>query len=43
MKIKRIIAYQVDLPLNEGSYKWSHNNEVKEFDNTIVKIETDTD
>ena len=41
MKIKSIKVYKIGLPLKEGSYKWSHNNEVKEFDNTIVKIETD--
>lgn len=43
MKITSIKVYKIGLPLKEGSYKWSHNNEVKEFDNTIVKIETDTD
>jgi L-alanine-DL-glutamate epimerase-like enolase superfamily enzyme len=41
MKIKSIKVYKIGLPLKEGSYKWSHNNEVKEFDNTVVKIETD--
>ena len=43
MKITSIKVYKIGLPLKEGSYKWSHNNEIKEFDNTIVKIETDTD
>ena len=43
MKITSIKVFKIGLPLKEGSYKWSHNNEVKEFDNTIVKIETDTD
>ncbi|MDC0226747.1 mandelate racemase/muconate lactonizing enzyme family protein [Alphaproteobacteria bacterium] len=42
MKIKSIKIYKIGLPLKEGSYKWSHGNEVKEFDNTIVKIESDT-
>jgi hypothetical protein len=28
MKIKRIRAYQVDLPLHEGSYKWSGGKSV---------------
>ena len=41
MKIKRIIAYQVDLPLHEGSYKWSGGKSVDVFDSTIVSIETD--
>ena len=41
MKIKRIIAYQVDLPLHEGSYKWSGGKSVEVFDSTIVAIETD--
>lgn len=40
MKIKSIKIYKIGLPLKEGSYKWSHGNEIKEFDNTIVKIET---
>jgi len=42
MKISRITAYQVDLPLREGSYKWSGGNEVRVFDSTIVAIATDT-
>jgi len=41
MKIKRITAYQVDLPLHEGSYKWSGGKSVDVFDSTIVRIETD--
>ena len=42
MKITNIKVYEIGLPLKEGSYKWSHNNEIKVFDNTIVKIETDS-
>ncbi|MFZ4611764.1 MAG: cis-3-hydroxy-L-proline dehydratase [Gemmataceae bacterium] len=42
MKIKRIRAYQVDLPLVEGSYKWSGGKSVSVFDSTVVEIETDT-
>ena len=34
MKITRIIAYQVDLPLHEGSYKWSGGKSVSVFDST---------
>ena len=42
MKITKIKVYKLALPLKESSYKWSHNSEVKEFDNTIVKLETDS-
>ena len=41
MKIKRILAYQVDLPLHEGAYKWSGGKSVEVFDSTIVAVETD--
>ena len=41
MKITRIRAYQVDLPLHEGSYKWSGGKSVDVFDSTVVEIETD--
>ena len=41
MKIETIKAYQVDLPLCEGSYKWSGGKSVEVFDSTIVAIETD--
>jgi L-alanine-DL-glutamate epimerase-like enolase superfamily enzyme len=41
MKIKRISAYQVDLPLHEGSYKWSGGKSVTTFDSTVVRIDTD--
>ena len=40
MKIESIKAYQVDLPLHEGSYKWSGGKSVEVFDSTIVAIET---
>ena len=43
MKIKRIAAYQVDLPVSEGSYKWSGGRSAEVFDSTIVRIETDGD
>ena len=42
MKITQILAYQVDLPLREGSYKWSGGKSVTVFDSTVVRIETDT-
>ncbi|MBM4067862.1 MAG: mandelate racemase [Planctomycetes bacterium] len=41
MKITRITAYQVNLPLHEGSYKWSGGKSVNVFDSTIVRIDTD--
>ncbi|MCA9156542.1 MAG: mandelate racemase/muconate lactonizing enzyme family protein [Planctomycetales bacterium] len=40
--MKRILAYQVDLPLHEGSYKWSGGKSVTVFDSTIVRVETDS-
>ena len=42
MEITRISAYQVDLPLHEGSYNWSGGKSVSVFDSTIVRVETDT-
>jgi L-alanine-DL-glutamate epimerase-like enolase superfamily enzyme len=41
MKIARVFAHQVDLPLVEGSYKWSGGKSVSVFDSTIVGVETD--
>ena len=41
MKITRVSAYQVDLPLHEGSYHWSGGKSVDVFDSTIVALETD--
>ena len=41
MKITAIRAYQLDLPLHEGSYKWSGGNAVTVFDATVVAVETD--
>ncbi len=42
MKITRIAAWSVKLPLAEGRYSWSGGNFVEEFDSTIVEIATDT-
>src|SRR5580693_8990119 len=39
--ITRIEAFQVDLPLHEGSYKWSGGNSVEVFDSTVVAVHTD--
>ena len=41
MKIRRISAYQVDLPLHEGAYDWSGGKSVSVFDSTVVLVETD--
>lgn len=41
MKIARIFAHRVELPLNEGSYKWSGGKSVTVFDSTIVGVETE--
>src|SRR5262245_41274793 len=41
MKIRRIAAYQVELPLHEGSYRWSGGKSVAVFDATLVRVETD--
>jgi L-alanine-DL-glutamate epimerase-like enolase superfamily enzyme len=42
MKIVRIFAHRVELPLFEGTYKWSGGKSVSVFDSTIVGVETDT-
>src|SRR5260221_4076468 len=41
MRITRIFAHRVELPLREGSYKWSGGKSVNVFDSTIVGVETD--
>ncbi|MGA2193804.1 MAG: cis-3-hydroxy-L-proline dehydratase [Bryobacteraceae bacterium] len=40
-KITKIQAYRVELPLHEGSYKWSGGNSVEVFDSTVVAVHTD--
>ena len=42
MKIDRIFAHRVELPLHETTYKWSGGKSVTVFDSTIVGVETDT-
>ena len=39
-KITKIEAFQVNLPLHEGSYKWSRGNSVEVFDSTVVAVHT---
>jgi cis-L-3-hydroxyproline dehydratase len=41
MKISAIRAYRVELPLHEGTYRWSGGNFVAVFDSTVVAVETD--
>jgi cis-L-3-hydroxyproline dehydratase len=41
MQITRIRAYRADLPLHEGSYKWSGGKAVSVFDTTVVEVETE--
>ena len=41
VKITRILAYRVELPLHETTYKWSGGKSVTVFDSTIVRVETD--
>lgn len=42
MKIARVQAFRVELPLHEGRYNWSGGKSVQVFDSTIVRVETDT-
>lgn len=41
MKIARILAFRVELPLHETTYAWSGGKSVRVFDSTIVRVETD--
>ena len=41
MKITAMNIYQVDLPLHEGSYKWSGGKSVEVFDSTVLEVQTD--
>ena len=40
MKITRISAYQIDLPMKEGAYRWGGQS-FAAFDSTVVIVETD--
>ncbi|GIW92408.1 MAG: muconate-lactonizing protein [Pirellulaceae bacterium] len=42
MKITRIAAYRVLLPLVEGAYRWSGGKSVTVFDSTVVEVDTDS-
>ncbi len=41
MEITRIRAFQVNLPLYEGSYNWSGGQSVSVFDSTVIEVQTD--
>ena len=41
MKIARIAAFRMELPLKEGRYSWSGGKSVDVFDSTLVRVETD--
>src|SRR5262245_29880856 len=41
MRIRRITAYWVELPLHEGAYRWSGGQAVTVFDSTVVRVDTD--
>ena len=41
VRLARIRAYRVELPLHEGSYKWSGGKAVSVFDSTLVEVVTD--
>ena len=41
MKIDRLTAWRVELPLKEGRYAWSGGKSVDVFDSTLVRIDTD--
>ena len=43
IKIVSIEVFQLDLPIKEGKYNWSHGNSVSVFDSTLVKIKTNCD
>src|SRR5206468_10944719 len=42
MKISRVTAWQVDLPLQEGAYKWSGGKSVTVFGSTVVAVQTES-
>jgi len=41
MRITKINVYRVELPLHEGSYKWSGGRSIEVFDSTVVQLQTD--
>jgi L-alanine-DL-glutamate epimerase-like enolase superfamily enzyme len=41
MRITRLSAHRVKLPLREGSYRWAGGLEISVFDSILVRVETD--
>src|ERR1700733_15128769 len=41
MKITRLSAFRIELPLREGSYHWSGSKSVSVFDSTVIRVDTD--
>src|SRR5690606_1669185 len=41
MRISRISAYAVSLPLLDGVYAWSRDHAVRSYDTTVVRVDTD--
>jgi len=41
MKIDRVSAYQLELPLVEGVYAWSEGKFITGYDTTVLRIDTD--
>jgi len=42
MRIRRMAAYRVELPLHEGNYRWSGGKSVAVFDSTVVRVDANT-
>lgn len=43
LRITGIQAFQIDLPLHEGSYQWANSKSVQVFDCTVVKVMTNSE
>ncbi|MFM7100961.1 MAG: cis-3-hydroxy-L-proline dehydratase [Verrucomicrobiota bacterium] len=41
MKITRLFAHRVELPLHETTYRWSGGKSVTVFDSTVIGVETE--
>lgn len=41
MRIRRVRAFRLELPLREGSYRWSGGKSVEVFDSTVVALDCD--
>jgi L-alanine-DL-glutamate epimerase-like enolase superfamily enzyme len=43
MEVTELAVFQVDLPIEGGSYDWSGDNSYEAFDSTVVRLRTDED